>query len=243
MAVGSKIEWTDATWNPVTGCTKVSPGCKLCYAERMSKRLKATGMVKYQNGFEVTWHPEALEIPLRWRKPRTIFVNSMSDLFHYQVPDQFVRDVFGVMEQAHWHRYQVLTKRPERVAALTHELPWPQQVWLGVSVESSRYLDRIDLLRQCGAVTKFLSLEPLLGPLPDLNLDGIDWVIVGGESGPGARPMEAGWARDIRDQCIEAGVPFHFKQWGGVFKKRHGRELDGRTWDEMPCFDKSPIAM
>ena len=243
MAVDSKIEWTDATWNPVTGCNKVSPGCKLCYAERLTRRLKATGMVKYRNGFAVTTHPDALEIPLRWRKPRTIFVNSMSDLFHEQVSDEFVRDVFGVMEQADWHRYQVLTKRPERVAALDSELPWPPQVWLGVSVESDRYLHRIDLLRRCGAAVKFLSLEPLLGPLPDLNLDGIDWVIVGGESGPGARPMEADWVRDIRSQCRDAGVPFYFKQWGGVFKKRHGRELDGRTWDEMPNFDKSPVAM
>ena len=227
----------------MTGCNKVSPGCKLCYAERLAKRLKATGMAKYRNGFAVTLHPDALEAPLRWRKPRSIFVNSMSDLFHHQVTDQFVRDVFGVMEQAHWHRYQVLTKRPERVAALSAELPWPQQIWLGVSVESSRYLDRIDLLRECGAATKFLSLEPLLGPLPDLNLDAIDWVIVGGESGLGARPMEADWVRDIRGQCDEAQVPFYFKQWGGVFKKRHGRELDGRTWDEMPNFDKSPVAM
>ncbi len=235
MATGSKIEWTDATWNPVTGCNKVSPGCKLCYAERMSRRLQATGMVKYRNGFAVTLHPNALEIPLRWRKPRTIFVNSMSDLFHYQVPDQFVRDVFGVMEQADWHRYQVLTKRPERVAALDSELPWPPQIWLGVSVESDRYLHRIDLLRESGAATKFLSLEPLLGPLSELNLDGIDWVIVGGESGPGARPVEADWVRDIRDQCLQAKVSFYFKQWGGVFKKRHGRLLDGRTWDDMPA--------
>ena len=193
-------------------------------------------MAKYRNGFKVTLHPDTLETPLQWRKPRTIFVNSMSDLFHYEVPDQFVHDVFGVMEKANWHRYQVLTKRPERVAALSSELPWPQQIWLGVSVESSHYLHRIDLLRECGAATKFLSLEPLLSPLPNLTLDGIDWVIVGGESGPGARPMEGEWARDIRDQCIEAGVPFHFKQWGGVFKKRHGRELDGRTWDEMPVW-------
>ena len=243
MAFDSKIEWTDATWNPVTGCNKVSPGCKLCYAERLTRRLKATGMVKYRNGFVVTLHPDTLEIPLRWRKPRTIFVNSMSDLFHEQIPDEFVRDVFGVMEQADWHRYQVLTKRPERVTVLDSELPWPPQIWLGVSVESSRYLHRIDLLRECGAATKFLSLEPLLGPLPDLNLESIDWVIVGGESGPGARPMEADWVRNIRDQCVEAGVPFYFKQWGGVFKKRHGRELDGRTWDDMPSFDKSPVAM
>lgn len=243
MAIDSKIEWTDATWNPVTGCNKVSPGCKLCYAERLTKRLKATGMDKYRNGFEVTCHPGALEIPLRWRKPRAIFVNSMSDLFHEQVPDEFVRDVFDVMERAHWHRYQVLTKRPERVAALSDQLPWPSQVWLGVSVESERYMNRIDLLRECRASVKFLSLEPLLGPLPNLNLDGIDWVIVGGESGPGARPMEADWARDIRDQCVEAEVPFYFKQWGGVFKKRQGRILDGRTWDEMPDFEKSPVAM
>ena len=243
MAVGSKIEWTDATWNPVTGCNKVSPGCKLCYAERLSKRLKATGMVKYRNGFAVTLHPDALEIPLRWRKPRTIFVNSMSDLFHDDVPDQFVRDIFSVMESAHWHRYQVLTKRPERVAALNAELPWPSQIWLGVSVESDRYLDRIDLLRESGAGIKFLSLEPLLGPLPDLNLDGIDWVIVGGESGPGARPMDTAWVRDIRDQCVEEEVAFYFKQWGGVFKKRHGRELDGRTWDQMPDFEKSSAGM
>ena len=234
MAVGSKIEWTDATWNPVTGCNKVSPGCKLCYAERLSKRLKATGMTKYRNGFALTTHPDALEIPLRWRKPRTIFVNSMSDLFHDEVPDQFVQDVFAVMEAANWHRYQVLTKRPERVADLDSGLPWPEQVWLGVSVESEGYVYRIDLLRKCGAALKFLSLEPLLGPLPNLNLDGIDWVIVGGESGPGSRPMEAEWARDIRNQCADAGVPFYFKQWGGVFKKRNGRELDGRTWEEMP---------
>ena len=243
MATDSKIEWTDATWNPVTGCHKVSPGCKLCYAERLARRLKATGMVKYRNGFAVTTHPDTLEIPLRWRKPRTIFVNSMSDLFHSQIPDQFIRDVFAVMEQAHWHRYQVLTKRPERVAALNPLLPWPAQIWLGVSVESARYTHRIDLLRQTGAAVKFLSLEPLLAPLPALNLDGIDWVIVGGESGPGARPMQADWARDIRDQCAAAGVPFHFKQWGGVFKKRNGRELDGETWDEMPNLEKSPTAM
>ncbi len=234
MAIGSKIEWTDATWNPVTGCNKVSPGCKHCYAERLSRRLKATGMAKYRNGFAVTMHPDTLEIPLRWRKPRSIFVNSMSDLFHAAVPDQFVRDVFAVMERAHWHRYQVLTKRPERVAALNSQLPWPAQVWLGVSVESDQYVHRIDLLRETGAKIKFLSLEPLLGPLPQLNLNGIDWVIVGGESGPGARPMAAEWARDIRDQCLAAGVPFHFKQWGGVFKKRHGRLLDGRTWDGLP---------
>ena len=236
MAQGSKIEWTDATWNPVTGCNKISPGCKHCYAERLSKRLKATGMAKYSNGFEVTLHPDTLEIPLRWRKPRSIFVNSMSDLFHVDVPEPFIRDVFGVMERAHWHRYQVLTKRADRVAELSPALPWPSQVWMGVSVESQDYVDRIDMLRDTDAQVKFLSLEPLLGPLPGLDLQGIDWVIVGGESGPGARPINPDWAREIRDQCIDAGVAFHFKQWGGVFKKRHGRELDGRTWDEMPAF-------
>ena len=231
----SKIEWTDATWNPVTGCNKISPGCKHCYAERMAKRLHAAGMPKYRNGFDVAVHPDTLDIPLRWRKPRAIFVNSMSDLFHNSVSDDFICAVFAVMEQADWHRYQVLTKRPERVALLNDQLPWPAQVWLGVSVESRRYIDRIDILRGTDAAVKFLSLEPLLGPLPGLNLAGIDWVIVGGESGPGARLMQADWARDIRDQCLAAGVPFHFKQWGGVFKKRHGRLLDGRTWDGMPA--------
>ncbi len=230
----SKIEWTDATWNPVTGCNKVSPGCKFCYAERLSKRLKATGMAKYRNGFAVTLHSDTLEIPLRWRKPRSIFVNSMSDLFHDEVPDDFIAAVFDVMARAHWHRYQVLTKRPERVVRLNSRLPWPAQVWQGVSVENADYAHRIDALRETGAAVKFLSLEPLLGPLPNLDLSGIDWVIVGGESGPGARPMQPEWARDIRDQCVDAGVPFYFKQWGGVFKKRNGRELDGRTWDEMP---------
>ena len=230
----SKIEWTDSTWNPVTGCNKISPGCKNCYAERLSKRLKATGMEKYRNGFAVTLHPDTLEIPLRWRKPRSIFVNSMSDLFHAEVPEAFIEQVFDVMTRAHWHRYQVLTKRPERAANLNSTLPWPAQVWMGASVESQDYVRRIDQLRETDAAIKFLSLEPLLGPLPNLDLEGIDWVIVGGESGPGARPMQADWARDIRDQCQDAGIPFHFKQWGGVFKKRHGRTLDGRTWDETP---------
>lgn len=230
----SKIEWTDVTWNPVTGCDKISPGCKHCYAERMAGRLQAMRVDKYRDGFAVAIHFEALDIPLRWRKPRTIFVNSMSDLFHPHVPFSFIHAVFHTMTKAGWHRYQVLTKRPDRVVELGDLLPWQQHIWLGVSVENAAYVHRIDQLRQTGARVKFLSLEPLLGPLPDLNLDGIDWVIVGGESGPGARPMQADWARDIRDQCLAAGVPFHFKQWGGVFKKRHGRLLDGRTWDEMP---------
>ena len=232
MASATTIEWTDATWNPVTGC-------KHCYAERMSKRLHAAGMPKYRNGFAVATHADALEIPLRWRKPRSIFVNSMSDLFHDRVSDDFIRRVFAVMEQAHWHRYQVLTKRPERVVALNDALPWPPQVWLGVSVENAAYARRIDLLRQTDAAVKFLSQEPLLGPLPNINLDGVDWVIVGGESGPGARPMQANWARDLRDQCLAAGVPFHFKQWGGVFKKRQGRLLDGREWNDVPAIARA----
>ena len=231
----SKIEWTDVTWNPVTGCNKISPGCKHCYAERMAGRLQAMKVEKYKNGFAVSLHHDALDLPLRWRKPRAIFVNSMSDLFHPDVPRSFIRAVFATMERADWHRYQALTKRPERAVELNDSLPWPPQVWLGVSVENAAYAHRIDLLRQTDAAVKFLSLEPLLGPLPGLDLTGIDWVIAGGESGPGARPMPADWVRDIRDQCASAGVPFHFKQWGGVFKKRNGRLLDGREWNGMPA--------
>lgn len=234
MADNSAIEWTDATWNPVTGCTKITRGCDNCYAARFAERWRGVPGHPYEQGFDLREWPERLDQPARWKAPRMIFVNSMSDLFHVDVPEPFIRDVFDVMERADWHRYQVLTKRAERVTELSDALPWPSQVWMGVSVESQDYVHRIDLLRETGAAVKFLSLEPLLGPLPSLNLDGIDWVIVGGESGPGARPMQPDWAREIRDQCIDAGVPFHFKQWGGVFKKRNGRELDGRTWDEMP---------
>ena len=234
MATNSGIEWTDATWNPVTGCTKVSPGCKHCYAERMAKRLLGMGQSNYANGFRLTLQPQMLQHPLSWRKPRQIFVNSMSDLFHEDVPVAYIQQVFEVMRAAPWHRYQILTKRSERLALLSRVLDWLPCIWMGVSVESERYLQRIDDLRSTGAHVKFLSLEPLLGPLPNLNLTGIDWVIVGGESGPGARPMDAGWVRDIRDRCSDAGVAFFFKQWGGVFKKRTGRLLDERTWDEMP---------
>ena len=234
MAVDSSIEWTDASWNPVTGCTKVSSGCAHCYAERMAKRLHGMGQPNYRNGFQLTLQPQMLEIPLQWRRPRRVFVNSMSDLFHEDVPVRFIHRVFRTMHRANWHQYQVLTKRAERLLALDSKLQWQPHVWMGVSVETARYVSRIDCLRRTHAAVKFLSLEPLLGPLPDLNLDGIDWVIVGGESGPGARPMDEEWALDIRDQCRIAGVPFFFKQWGGVFKKSTGRELDGRTWDEMP---------
>jgi protein gp37 len=234
MALGSEIEWTESTWNPVTGCDKVSPGCKHCYAERMAERLLAMGQPNYRNGFALTLQPQMLELPLRWKKPQTIFVNSMSDLFHEEVPLDYIRRAFSVMERAHWHRFQVLTKRSSRLASVSSELRWPGNIWMGVSVESEKYQSRIDDLRATRAKTKFLSLEPLLGPLPRLDLREIGWVIVGGESGPGARPMEAGWVIEIRDQCRRGGVPFFFKQWGGPNKKRTGRELEGRTWDEMP---------
>jgi protein gp37 len=235
MGANSAIEWTEATWNPVTGCTKISPGCAHCYAERMARRLKAMGHPNYARGFDVTLHEGALELPLQWRKSQMIFVNSMSDLFHEDVPTEFILRVFEVMNRADKHVYQALTKRSERLLELNPLLPWAENVWMGVTVENEAYTSRIDDLRQTGAMTKFLSLEPLLGPLPDLNLDGIDWVIVGGESGPGARPMEISWVVDIRDQCQEASVPFFFKQWGGVNKKRAGRVLEGRTWDAMPA--------
>jgi protein gp37 len=231
----SSIEWTEATWNPVTGCTKVSPGCKHCYAERMAGRLRAMGLRSYRNGFALTLQPQALEAPLRWRRPRAIFVNSMSDLLHRGVPTAYIEAVFDVMRRAHWHRFQVLTKRSERLVRLGRRLDWPANVWMGVSVESERYRFRIDHLRETPARVRFLSLEPLLGPLPDLDLAGIGWAIVGGESGPGARPMQRAWVTDVRDQCRRAGVPFFFKQWGGVHKKRAGRLLDGVTWDELPA--------
>lgn len=234
MAINSHIEWTESTWNPVTGCTKISSGCKHCYAERMAKRLKAMGQSNYLNGFEVALQEQALETPLKWKKPQVIFVNSMSDLFHNKVPDDFILRVFNIMNRADWHCFQVLTKRPERLLELNEQLPWQSNIWMGVSVENEDYMWRIDLLRKTNARIKFLSLEPLLGPLQDLDLAGIDWVIVGGESGPGARPMKASWVRNIRAQCRKADVPFFFKQWGGVWKKKSGRLLDGRTWDEMP---------
>lgn len=234
MADNSHIEWTDATWNPVTGCTKISPGCKYCYAERLSKRLKAMGQANYRNGFKLTLQPQMLELPLRWKSPKRIFVNSMSDLFHQDVPTDYIKRVFDVMGRAHWHQYQVLTKRSDRVFELSRELDWAAQIWMGVSVETDKYTYRIDDLRKTAAHVKFLSLEPLLGPLRKLNLRGIDWAIVGGESGPGARPIDPEWVTEIRDQCLTAGVPFFFKQWGGVQKSKTGRRLEGRTWDEMP---------
>ena len=234
MAAHSKIEWTEATWNPVTGCSKVSPGCKNCYAERLAGRLQAMGNRSYANGFEVTLHPRLLELPLRWKAPRSIFVNSMSDLFHERVPVGFITQVFEIMKKASHHRFQILTKRSHRLAELDKELPWSDNIWMGVSVESSDYVFRIDHLRRMGAKVRFLSLEPLLGPIPNLGLDGIDWVIVGGESGPGARMMLSSWVLNIRDRCLKANVPFFFKQWGGANKCKSGRLLEGRAWDQFP---------
>jgi len=234
MAQGSSIEWTEATWNPVTGCTKVSAGCKNCYAERMAKRLQAMGVSQYANGFDLTLQPGALALPTRWKRPRRIFVNSMSDLFHRDVPLNFIKEVFSVMRNCPQHTFQILTKRPEIAAAYATELPWPDNVWLGASVENMLVAHRIDDLREVPAAVRFLSLEPLLGPLPRLTLGGISWVIVGGEAGPAARPMEPKWVEQIRDRCVAARVPFFFKQWGGTNKKRAGRTLAGRTWDEMP---------
>jgi protein gp37 len=235
MALVSSIEWTESTWNPVTGCTKISPGCKHCYAEVLARRLHAMGQPNYRNGFELTLQPQMLELPLRWKKPQRIFVNSMSDLFHHEVPLEYLQRVFDVMRRAHWHRFQVLTKRGDRLRELDAEIDWPANVWMGVSVESAAYVARIEDLRATGAALKFMSLEPLLGPLPRLDLCGIDWVIVGGESGAAARPIEEAWVLEIREQCRRAGVPFFFKQWGGRNKKKAGRMLEGRVWDEMPA--------
>ena len=234
MAHNSSIEWTEATWNPVTGCTKISPGCKFCYAERMALRLKAMRQPRYRDGFKVTLQDDLVELPLRWREPRMIFVNSMSDMFHRDIPVEFIQRCFETMRIAKQHTFQILTKRPERVVELASDLPWPSNIWMGTSVESADYTDRIHELQKVPAKVRFLSVEPLLGPIPQLPVRGIGWVIVGGESGPGARAMEAAWVRQIRDRCIHYRVPFFFKQWGGVQKSRTGRTLDGRTWDEFP---------
>lgn len=230
----TKIEWTDATWNPIRGCTKISPGCKHCYAERFAERFRGVPGHPFEQGFDLRLVPEKLDEPLRVKKPQRIFVNSMSDLFHEGVPVEYIRQVFDVMNKANWHEYQVLTKRAERLEDLNGAIKWAPHIWMGVSVENSDYVWRIDHLRRINAHVKFLSIEPLLGPISELNLHGIDWVIVGGESGPGARPMKKEWVIDIRDQCVQSDVAFFFKQWGGVFKKKTGRELEGRTWDEMP---------
>jgi protein gp37 len=230
----SAIEWTQSTWNPVTGCTKLSLGCTNCYAERMARRLQAMGQRNYRNGFRPTCHPETLELPLQWRQPQRIFVNSMSDLFHEDVPLGFIQDVFAVMGQAGHHIFQILTKRAERLVELSPLLNWAENIWMGVTVEGAAYKGRIDALRSTRAFLKFLSIEPLLDDLGELDLTSVDWVIVGGESGPCARPMRAEWARNVRNQCTSRNIPFFFKQWGGVNKKKSGRILDGRTWDQAP---------
>ena len=235
MAAQSDIEWTEATWNPVTGCTKISPGCAHCYAERMARRLQAMGQANYANGFALTLQNHLLRQPLKWRKPRLIFVNSMSDLFHKAVPCSFIKKVFKVMGEADWHVFQILTKRSERLVSLAASLPWPQNVWMGVTVENERFAFRIDHLRQVPAAVRFVSFEPLLGPLPRLDLTEIDWAIVGGESGPNARPMVPRWVIDIRNQCRAADVAFFFKQWGGPKRKDAGRLLEGKLYSEMPC--------
>lgn len=234
MAGPSRIEWTEKTWNPVTGCTKVSQGCKHCYAERMALRLQAMGAARYRDAFDLTLHEDLVSLPLRWRKPAMIFVNSMSDLFHEDVPLNFIQRVFATMAEAHWHTFQVLTKRSERLLNLAPTLPWPANVWMGVSIESEDLSQRIHDLRHVPAAVRFLSCEPLLGPIDSLPLDGIDWVIVGGESGPGARTMHPDWVDSICRQCEAVGVAFFFKQWGGVRKHRAGRTLNGRTYDALP---------
>ncbi len=234
MALNSSIEWTDATWNPVTGCTKVSPGCKHCYAETFAERWRGIPNHPYEQGFDFRLWPERLRLPLQWKTPRMIFVNSMSDLFHQEVPDDFIQSVFRTMAEASWHTFQVLTKRAERLAALAHKLPWPPNVWQGVSVENADYCFRVKHLQAVSAAVRFLSVEPLLGPIPNLPLKGIQWVIVGGESGPHHREVDQAWVRDIRDQCIKGQVPFFFKQWGGRTPKSGGRTLDRKEWSQMP---------
>ncbi len=242
MATKSSIEWTEMTWNPVTGCRKLSQGCKHCYAERMAVRLKAMGAARYADAFEPTLHDDLVDLPRRWRQPRVVFVNSMSDLFQEEVPLPFIQRVFATMAACPQHTFQVLTKRADRLRAVCGELPWPDNVWMGVSVENQREIGRVAELAAVPAAVRFLSCEPLLGPLERLPLSGIHWVIVGGESGPKARPMQPRWVESIHRQCADAGVPFFFKQWGGVRKDRTGRELHGRTYDEMPA-RSGPIAI
>ncbi len=230
----STIEWTETTWNPTTGCTKISAGCKNCYAEILAKRLQAMGLEKYKNGFELTLHPQTLNDPYKWKKPRIVFVNSMSDLFHKEVPLDFIQKLFHTMNNTPQHTYQVLTKRSERLLELSPHLNWTPNIWMGVSVEDDRVVHRIDDLRKTGAHVKFLSCEPLIGPLPKFDLDGINWVIAGGESGYKSRPMDQLWVEDLLQQCSDNNIAFFFKQWGGKNKKKAGRMLNGKTYDEMP---------
>tara|TARA_B100000315_G_C14473761_1_gene539612 strand:+ start:192 stop:962 length:771 start_codon:yes stop_codon:yes gene_type:complete len=238
MAQLSKIEWTNSTWNPVTGCTRISPGCKNCYAERMAKRLFAMGQPRYKNKFKVTLQPDLIKKPLSWRKSQHVFVNSMSDLFHPDVPLEYIESVFSIMQRASWHTFQILTKRPEKLLEIYQYLAWPKNIWLGVSVESSDYKYRIDYLKEIPAAVRFLSIEPLLGPINQLSLKKIDWVILGGESGPHAREMKPDWVLPIRDKCLKSGVPFFFKQWGGTKKRKSGNNLSGKIWNEFPIAKK-----
>ncbi len=242
MADRSAIEWTEATWNPVTGCSKVSPGCAHCYAETFAERWRGVPGHPYEQGFDLKLWPQRLDQPLRWKRSRTIFVNSMSDLFHEEIPDDFVEEVFRVMSEAHWHVFQILTKRHERLLELGSQLDWPPNVWMGVSIENRRFVHRADCLRSVPAAVRFISAEPLLGPLEGLDLDGIDWLIAGGESGPGYRPVKEEWLFELRDRCLTSDVAFFFKQWGGVRSKTGGRLLDGRTWDEMPSVRSIAVA-
>jgi protein gp37 len=234
MADGSAIEWTEATWNPVTGCNKVSPGCAHCYAETFAERWRGVPGHPYEQGFDLRLWPERLDQPLRWKRPRLVFVNSMSDLFHEDIPADYIRQVFDVMTEASQHTFQILTKRHERLSALAPQLDWPENVWMGVSIENRRFVHRADHLREVDAAIRFISAEPLLGPLDGLNLDGIDWLIAGGESGPRHRPVREEWVLELRNRCADEGVAFFFKQWGGIRPKSGGRLLDGRTWDDMP---------
>jgi len=240
MSDNSAIEWTDATWNPITGCTKISPGCANCYAETFAERFRGVPNHPYEQGFDLKLWPNRLALPAQWKKSKRIFVNSMSDLFHKDVPEEYIFKVFDVMNEVSLHQYQVLTKRAERLAEMSDRLKWGENIWMGVSVESADCVSRIDCLRQTKAAVKFLSVEPLLGPIPNMNLTGIDWVIVGGESGHRSRPVSEEWIIEIREQCKAARVPFFFKQWGGRNKKKAGRILEGRTWDDMPVRDVSP---
>lgn len=234
MSQKSSIEWTDSTWNPVTGCNKISSGCSNCYAETFAERWRGIPNHPYEQGFDLRLWPERLDQPLSWKKPRIIFVNSMSDLFHEDIPTHFIKKIFKVMEKASWHTFQILTKRAERLSSLSATLNWPENVWMGVSIENSETLERIEYLKTVPSSVRFLSVEPLLDSIGRINLKGIDWVIVGGESGPGARPMKEEWVKEIRDQCVKNKTSFFFKQWGGIQKKKNGRVLEGKTWDEMP---------
>lgn len=243
MSATSTIEWTDATWNPVTGCTKISPGCKHCYAQVFAERWRGIHGHHFEQGFDMRLWPTRLSLPLTWKKPRKIFVNSMSDLFHDEVPIDFIKQVFETMTLAHWHTFQVLTKRAERLADIASQLHWPSNVWMGVSVENERYLPRIDLLRKAPAAVRFISFEPLLGSIRNPDLRNIQWAIVGGESGPGARTIDREWVRHIRDCCLKESIPFFFKQWGGVQKKKAGRRLDGRLWSQSPAAVQSAVGL